>query len=185
MHLAGAALAGPGAHGPNGEHLQTGGVASSTSLAQPRFEATSELFELVAVLGGGELSILIDRFDSNAPVLGARVEVEVAGRKAEAKFHADHGDYAIDDAALIAALSRPGEYGVVVSVVAGENSDLLNGTLVVAGPVAPGAAGGRGEHDHDHVVERWAWIGSGIAVLAAAMFIGWRRRQRRALATAA
>jgi len=177
------AFAGPGAHGPNGEHLDQNAAAGAPS-AQPRVEAATEIFELVAVLSGGELSLLIDRFDSNAPVLGAKVEVEAAGRKAEAKFHADHGDYAIDDPALIAALAAPGQHAVVISVVAGEDSDLLNGTLVVTAPGARSTASGH-THDgdeHDHALEYAAWVSAGIVALGAAMFFLRRRRHRRTTA---
>ena len=67
--------------------------------------------------------------------------MEAAGRKATAKFHADRGDYAIDDAAFLQALSRPGEHALVFTVVAGEDSDLLDGTLAVSeGRASPGAA---------------------------------------------
>ena len=40
----------------------------------PSFEARSEAFELVGRLQGGELSILINRFATNEPVLNATVE---------------------------------------------------------------------------------------------------------------
>ena len=70
-----ASHAGPGAHGPNGEHLDAPTVAASGK-ASPRIEAKSELFELVGTLAGGELSLLIDRFQSNEPLLKAEVEVE-------------------------------------------------------------------------------------------------------------
>ena len=45
-------------------------------------------------MGVHELSVTIDRYDSNEPVLGAAVEVESDGMRAAAQFHADHGDYA-------------------------------------------------------------------------------------------
>lgn len=179
------ALAGPGAHGPNGEHIDPAGGPSSSSPAQPRFEAATEIFELLAVLGGGELSLLIDRFETNVPVLNARVVIEAAGFKAEAKFHQDHGDYAIDDPAFIAALSRPGEHAVVITVVAGEDSDLLNGTLIVAAAAPgqlPGAAGHDHEHGHDHTLERVA-IGAGVLAALGAVFFLVRRRRRRRNAT--
>lgn len=180
MSVAATSFAGPGAHGPDGEHLGPSGVVSAAQTAQPRFEAATELFELVAVLAGSELSILIDRFESNAPVLGARVEVEAAGRKSVAKFHADHGDYAIDDPALVTALSKPGEHAVVIAIVVGDDSDLLNGTLVVAGSGARASLPGHDhDQDHDHAFERAAWIAFGVAALAAAMVLLWRRRQRR------
>jgi len=122
--------AGPGAHGPGGEHLdQPGGAAVPSS--RPRVEARSDLFELVASLRDGELAILVDRFETNEPVLGAELEVESGGRKANAKFRADRADYAVDDPAIIKALAAPGEHALVFTLKAGNDADLLDGTLVV------------------------------------------------------
>lgn len=175
--------AAPGAHGPDGQHLDAPTNAASAS-TQPRMETQTDLFELVARLGGGELSMLIDRYDTNEPVLGAEVEVESGGSKAKAKFHADHGDYAIDDPALLKRLSAPGEHALVITVRAGSDSDLLSGTLTVAAATAGTAAGDHGhghdEHAHDHELERAAWIGGGIAALGLLGGVAWWRQRRRA-----
>lgn len=153
--------AGPGAHGPNGEHLDspTMGNANGTR-ASLQIEAKSDLFELVATLTGGELSILIDRFATNEPVLSAEVEVESGGLKAQAKFHADIGDYAIDDPAMLKKLSTPGEHPLVITVLAGEDSDLLDGVLRVPTSSA----------DHVHDIH-WAWWSLGALVIFALLGI--------------
>lgn len=157
--LAGAALAGPGAHGPNGEHLD-GPAQQGAASSVPKLEAKSELFELVATLGGGELSILVDRYDTNEPVLGAKVEVEAGAAKAVARFHADHGDYAVDDAAFLQALAKPGEHALVFTVAAGEQADLLDGTLRVPAQKAA--------DDHvDVLTPRNAALAAGVLLLAA------------------
>jgi hypothetical protein len=78
--------AGPGAHGPNGEHLDTPLASSGPSAdSAPRFEAQTELFEVVGRLQGGELSLLIDRFETNEPVLKAMVEVASGAVTAQAR----------------------------------------------------------------------------------------------------
>lgn len=165
--------AGPGAHGPNGEHLDspTMGNANATR-ASLQIEARSDLFELVATLTGGELSILIDRFATNEPVLRAQVEVESGGLKAQAKFHEDIGDYAIDDPAMLKKLSSPGEHPLVITVLAGEDSDLLDGVLRV--PTFPA--------DHEHGIH-WAWwvLGALIifALLGIAAALAHKKRQRQ------
>lgn len=147
--------AGPGAHGPNGEHLD-GPVSSGVSTAaSPKLEASSEAFELVATLGGGELSILIDRYATNEPVLSAALEVQAGDLKAQAKFHADNGDYAVDDPKLLALLARPGKHPLVFTLNAGEESDLLEGVLVVQQPVDMSGGHHHGDtaggHDHGSV----------------------------------
>jgi hypothetical protein len=184
--------AAPGAHGPDGQHLDTPASAATAS-SQPRLETQTDLFELVARLGGGELSMLIDRYATNEPVLGAEVEVESGGLKAKAKFHADHGDYAIDDPALLKRLSTPGEHALVITVRAGSDSDLLSGTLTVTSATAAAAAGEHGHghghgngHDHDdhhHGLERAAWIGAAIAALGLLGGVAWWRQRRRAVGT--
>ncbi|MES2206890.1 MAG: hypothetical protein V4525_08850 [Pseudomonadota bacterium] len=143
LFLMSVSYAGPGAHGPNGEHLDTPGgdqAHSHSESDKPRMETFSENFELVATLEHDELSILIDRYDTNEPVLsnkGSKVEVEVevdaaAGIKASSQFHADHGDYSVTDPRLLNALSKPGKHALVFTVLTQDNSDLLEGTLTVA-----------------------------------------------------
>lgn len=186
MSLCIAAQAAPGAHGPNGEHLDSPTAVVATSTL-PRLEAKSEAFELVAELRATELSILIDRYNTNEPVLGAKLEVESGGVKAMAEFHADLGDYVVTDAALLKVLTAPGEHGLVFTLVAGTESDLLDGTLVKrAGGAgqndhAHGDHGhGHDDHDHHHELERAAWIGGGIAALGLLGGIAWWRQRRSA-----
>jgi hypothetical protein len=140
--------------------------------ANLQIEAKSDLFDLVATLTGGELSILIDRFATNEPVLKAQVEVDSGGLKAQAKFHADIGDYAIDDPAMLKKLSTPGEHPLVITVLAGEDSDLLDGVLRVPTSSA----------DHEHGIH-WAWWTLGALVIfmllgiAAALLRNQRQRR--------
>jgi hypothetical protein len=195
----GPAFAAPGAHGPNGEHLDAPSTLRAAS-ALPRVEASTDTFELVATLQAGELSILIDRYASNEPVLGAQLEVESGGLKAKATFHADLGDYAVDDAKLLALLRTPGEHALVFTLVAGADSDLLDATLLTtAVGIAAGAAGsahghghghgnadgdGDGAHGHvgdahAHELERAAWAGAGVAALGLVGGLAWWRQRRR------
>ena len=178
------ALAGPGAHGPNGEHLDGPATLRATS-ALPRVEAKSEAFELVAELRATELIIVIDRFESNEPVLGAKLEVENGAFKAVAAYRAEQGDYVVTDAALLKSLAAPGEHGLVFTLLVGQDSDLLDGTLVNAtGGAAVGPVGARKadhDHDHDHELERATWIGAGISALGLIGGIAWWRQRRQAV----
>ena len=174
-------IAAPGAHGPNRGHLDRPTTIRAAS-SLPRVEAKSEAFELVAELRPSELALLIDRYESNEPVLGATLEVESGPLKAVAAFRAEQGDYVVTDAAMLKALAAPGEHGLVFTLVAGKDSDLLDGTLV--GPAAApkddhGHAHGGDDHGHDHELERAAWIGAGVAALGLIGGIGWWRQRRR------
>jgi hypothetical protein len=168
------AMAGPGAHGPNGEHLDAPATLQAGP-ALPRVEARTDAFELVAELRASELVIMVDRYETNEPVLGARLEAESGGVKAVAAFRAEQGDYAVTDAALLKALAAAGEHGMVFTLVAGAESDLLDGTLVTA--AAPAASG----HGHGHEAVRAAWIGAGIAALGLLGGLAWSRQRRSRL----
>lgn len=180
-------FAAPGAHGPNGEHLDAPTTAYVASTL-PRLEAKSESFELVAELRATELVIVVDRYETNEPVLDAKLEVESGGLTAVAAFRAEQGDYVVTDAALLKALAAPGEHGLVFTLVAGSESDLLDGTLI-AGRGRAGTAAAQGDdghshdgddHGHDHEIERAAWIGGGVAALGLLGGIAWWRQRRSA-----
>ena len=144
--------------GPGDDHGDA--PATSTGVSMPRFTAHSDLFEAVGVLSANELSITLDRYSTNDPVLKAKVELESGSFKAIAQFHADHGDYSLPSAAF----KKPGTYAIVLTVTAGEQTDLLTGELVVPDPEAQPA--------HDEKTRPWQrWLG----YLAGAMLlvIGW------------
>jgi len=172
----GFAFAGPGAHGPNGEHLDAPAAALSGGAAVPRVEARSEAFEIVARLEGGALSIFVDRYATNEPVLGAELEVESGPLKQKATFRADQGDYAVSDPAMLAALSAPGSRPVVFTVTAGKDADLLEGTMQ---GVSAAAKDGNGQSARPRVV---AGMALGIAPIAAFALWFARRRSRRGVA---
>jgi len=169
MAAFGPAHASPGAHGPNGEHLD-GPVAATTAGNIPRVETFSELFEVVGHLSGGELSVMVDRYDTNEPVLNGKLEVQYKNLKAQATFHSDIGDYAIADAQFLQALAKPGKHALLFTFVHGEESDLLEGTLEVAAPAA---------HDHDSAWSRW-WLLAAVPVLVVPAAVARLRRHRRA-----
>lgn len=167
------------AHGGEDHSHDEAAVAQTTVSGQARLETATDLFELVGQLNGDEFSILIDRYDSNEPVADATVEVEVNGVKAQATYHADHGDYAVDDAALLNELARPGRHALVFTVSAGDDADLLEGTLQVdeaahAAHAAPSAtaAGALGALPLSTV----AIIAAVLTIALAAAAIGLARR---------
>ena len=168
--LMASAFASPGAHGPNGEHLD-GQVSSGPAGSVPRVETFSEMFELVGQLSGGEFSVMIDRYDTNEPVLNGTLEVQYKDMKAIAKYHADMGDYAIDDAKLLKALSLPGKHALLFTLVAGEESDLLEGTLEVKAVAV--------EEHHHTPYWKWAVLAASVAGAVVALVIYLRRRARK------
>ena len=161
--------AGPGAHGPNGEHLDSP-KTDNPKQAGLRIEANSDIFELVGTLASGELSIFIDRFVTNEPLLQAQVEVESGALKAQAKFRAEIGDYKIDDPAMLQKLSTPGEHPLVITVIAGKDSDLLDAVLRVPASLAVA--------DHHFHWEWWA-LGALATLVLLGIAVARLRNQRQ------
>ena len=169
------ASASPGAHGPNGEHLDAAPAAVSLS-ASPRLEAHSEAFELVGKLEHGQFAFYVARYDSNEPVLNAQVEIELGERRTQAVFRVEQGDYLVADAAFTAALAAPGEHPLLFTLSVGDEGDLVDGSLKVAADQAghahdPAQAGGG--------LPPLAWGAGGVIALAAVAALGTLALRRR------
>ena len=98
--------------------------ASAAGAALPRFSAVSDLFELVGVVNGRQLTLYLDHAASNAPVTDAKLDVEVGGLKIELKPRAA-GEF---EATLATAL-KPGVTPVTATVTTPTESDLLAGEI--------------------------------------------------------
>lgn len=179
----------PGAHGPNGEHLDApAGNAAAAVSDVPRLEATTESFEVLARLYDDELSVMIDRFDTNEPVMSGKVEAETNGLKAAGQFHADHGDYSFTDPAFLKALKQPGQHSVIFTVLTEKESDLVEGVMTTAAATAASAAEDAHGHDHDddHGHAHSTTWKTAVAVIAGALLlggIGWWRSRRATSST--
>lgn len=154
------ALASPGAHGPNGEHLD-GPAAASAGAGLPRIEAHSEQFELVGRLDVTGLVLYVSRYETNEAVLGAQLDVELGNLKARAAFEAESGCYRLSDKKLVEALQKAGKHSLVFTLTAGGDSDLLDGVLVVAA-----------HDDHPHAESSGLRRGAAIAAGAGLLFLG-------------
>lgn len=148
--------------------LWLGGVAAAadTAMPVPVAVAASDAFEAVGRLGDEGLVFYVDRADSNAPVLAARLEVELAGKTAQAVFQPAQGTYLVSDEAWLQALRRPGHYPLGLTLLAGEESDLLSAEIEIASAGAP-------ETGATHPAIR---AGAALAVLLLAV-LGWRWRK--------
>ncbi len=97
----------------------------------PRATAASPLFELVAVAGDGALTLYLDRFETNEPVVGAIVDVETPAGPVAAV--ADTDIYRLD----APWMAQPGDYELLFTVSAGDDIDFLTATLTIPAPPAP------------------------------------------------
>lgn len=130
-----------------------GGAPAAGGTASPRIEAHSDLFELVGIVDQGRMTVYLDRYASNEPVAGAKIEFESGAHKGVAAPQAD-GTYLIQ----FDALAKPGDLPFAFTVTAGSDTDLLAGDLHM-------------EDAHDHAAPAgrpWLkWLGYAAAAAAA------------------
>lgn len=138
-----------------------------------RSEAQSELFELVAASGNGQLTVFLDRYATNEPVIGAKVEVESGNWKAVAQENGD-GSYRVKTEQF----GKPGRYPLQFTVQAGADADLMETTLIVADAVGPNAAPAPW---NSRAMGWWGGALVGLTALAALVLRMWRLRSGRAV----
>lgn len=155
------------AHG--GEDHGDGAKPAVVANAAPRAEAQTDLFELLVTPAGGQLTVYLDRFASNEPVNGAKVEIESGSWKAVAQEAGD-GNYRVN----APQFAKPGQYPLIFTVQAGADADLIETTLVVAEPAKPAA-----EDRSPQAGSMWWWVGGGLAVLGGVSLLLKRRRTPR------
>lgn len=147
-----------------------------TGPALPRFAATSDLFELVGVLNGKQITLYLDRAADNSPVTDAQIEIEIAGTKLKAEKHEDAYEV------VLAAEPKPGVLPVTATVTAGTETDLLAGEFDLHEEVHAD------ESAHAHGWQEYAgWAAGAIAALAVLIVVVRRvaaNRQSRAGAPA-
>ena len=159
------------AAGPGHNHGDAA-PAANNGKASPRFEAHSDLFEAVGTLGTSELSIIIDRYNNNEPLLNAKVELESGSTKLAGVFHAVHGDYSF----AAKPFEKPGNYPITLTVTAGEDVDILAGNLMI--PPAE-TAHAYAHEDGATPWKSWAAIGALVVGFGVAIMLFVRRRSGR------
>jgi cobalt-zinc-cadmium efflux system membrane fusion protein len=92
-----------------------------------RIVARSNAFDMVTVSQGHEITIYLDRSDSNEPVAGATVTVEGEGHKAAAK-QTEAGTYVADADWIESA----GAHSLTITVTSGHDTQQFTGTLGAA-----------------------------------------------------
>ena len=138
-------------------------AAAATGPALPRFAAVSDLFELVGVLNGKQITLYLDRAADNSPVTQAQIELEIGGKKYQAaKQGTDEFEVVLPEAPKPGVLAVTATITATASAGTDADADLLAGELVI--------------HEAAHADEaahtRWwqeyaGWAAGGMAVLAA------------------
>lgn len=135
----------------------------------PRFAASSAEVELVGSLEGDTLVLFVDRFASNEPVIGARVELESDDWQAVATPRSD-GAYGVAAGPLL----RPGTHPLVLTVEGDGVADLLQATLTVAPTPPEGAA--VADDSLRHLLHYATGTAVGLALAAGGVWLMRRRR---------
>lgn len=135
-----------------------------TTLA-PRFEARSDLFEIVGVLRGEEMALYLDQAADNAPITQAGIEIESGSFSAKA-VPGSGGEFLLQ----AGELAKPGKHTLTITIEAGDAADLLTASFDLAAPTAApareSAAGLTG-------------YGVAAAILLIVAVLAWRLKQRK------
>lgn len=158
-------------HGDEGQRL-----APATTVL-PRALAQSDDFELVALLDEGpsksrRLLITLDRFKTNEPVVGAKLEVDAAGQNFSAPEQSP-GVYGVQFAAL-SSLTPGAKLPLTILVETADGSDLLTTVLEL-----PATAPSDIPHDHGRT-EYTVWTaGAALVWVAAIVLVVCRRHFKK------
>jgi len=154
-------------HGAPAEAAQP---AAETGL---RAATATELFELVAVASGGRLTLYLDRFATNEPITGAKVEIDQGAFNAVAQ-EVEAGVYQVS----ADELSQPGPHALTVAIQAGDDTDLLS--LTVEGPARSAGVSSSSASLGDSASRAWrsplVWGASGAVLLMGAGVVVLRRK---------
>lgn len=163
------------AHDADEEPHDTHAEMHISSHVGNRIETSSEKFELVGYLQEDEFSILIDRYDSNEPVLNGQLEAVLDDGKeikAIATFHADHGDYAITDKRFLNALAEPGKHALHFRLRVANETDFLNSLFEIS-PIDSHSP------EKNSFTKKWMMVVSGVIILVLLMLLVLYRHRYR------
>ena len=99
----------------------------SNVAAAPTLTAVSENYELVAIVQGRQMTVYLDQFESNTPVIDADLDFDFSGTGVKATRNAD-GTYSV---VLPKNADLKSTMPVTITILAAAGPDLLSGDLVI------------------------------------------------------
>ena len=171
------AIASPGAHGPNGEHLDTRTIVATST--NPKFESFTETFELAGELLENQLVIYLHDFKTNTPIAGASIDLELGEITGSAEFSAQLQAYIVTEQALLTKLKQAGLHEIVMTILTEENGDLLVANLENVQAVESTDAHENAEHDDHHHDFPWLIVLLCIGVFVMGLFVGRLSKERK------
>jgi len=138
--------ASPGAHGPNGEHLDTSN--SVLASANPKFESFTETFELLGELFESQLVIYLHDFKTNVPIEGASIELESGQLSANTEYSDTLKAYLLTDQKMLELLNADGSHEIVLTIMTQGSGDLLVANLDIT---KAHTTNDHNNEDHHHI----------------------------------
>jgi len=169
----------PGAHGPNGEHLD---MEPAHSQAQrPKFEAFTESFEILGELFENELIIYLHDFKTNSPIAGAEIEIESNSHTANAAYDSEQKRYVLKNEALLSAIKQSGQHEIIATILTPNSDDLLFANLTIhTEEFEAGQHGDEHADDHGDEHHHFPWWAVGLAIIALSLGFVLGRKNWRA-----
>ncbi len=158
--------------GPGHDHGDEAPVATGT--ASPRINAHSDLFELVGIVEHETMTVYLDRYASNEPVRGAKIEIE-AGEAEGIAAEQDDGSYVFEHPQF----EKEGALSVTFTVSAGQDTDLLAGDLVIGHHDDHGEEAAASAVDVPDKSRLAAYAAGALVLLIAIVFTIQRLRRRK------
>lgn len=156
----------PALAGPGHDHGGAADAPAAAVPAMPRFETSSDRFEIVGRVEGDDLRLWVDDWATNAPVTAVTLELTIGSRKVAATARPD-GTFG----APLPEHDTPGTYPVTIGVRGAGAPALLGGSMVISAEQA---------HAHDEGFPLALVLGGGALLLLAAGGGLWLVRRRRA-----
>lgn len=154
-----------------GEGHDHGDAKAATSApSTPRFTAVSDALELVGVLNGKQITLYLDRLETNAPVKEAQIELDLSGVKFVAQKHGED-EFEI----VLPAEPKPGVISVTATVTIDKEVDLLAGELDIHSDL-----NGEGSASKNGWKKWLSWALFSAAALMALIFIRKRLQTHQA-----
>lgn len=171
------AMASPGAHGPNGEHLDTRTKVVASS--NPKFESFTETFELAGELLENQLVIYLHDFKTNTPITDASLGLELGEMTANAEFSAQLQAYIVTEQAVLTQLKQVGLHEIVMTILTEENGDLLVAYLENLQAVETTDTHENPDHDEHHHDFPWLIVLLCIGVFVIGLVAGRQSKERK------
>ena len=169
LSLSHVVYASPGAHGPNGEHLDTAEKAVASS--NPKFESFTESFEILGELLESQLVIYLHDYKSNVPVAGASIELESGELSSSAKYSDMLKAYILTEQKMLELLNTEREHEIVITVMTEDNGDLLVANLDTTNLNTTNEQYA-GQHDDSHDHMPWFEIVIALIVFSIGFLLG-------------